>query len=262
MNEVKIFFLSLFKGRQSIFIKYLSIFWTTIKYVNLLRKVDLWLSIILIPKIIKSQFFLEFHSNFNRERIDNVNYFEDKYNFLYPDWFGSKILVWSKIFRKFRQNINYLEIGSFEGRSAVFVSEQPNINSITCVDTFEGGDEHSDINFQKVLLNINNNLKKSPCNNYKIIQNNSNQFFLGNTRKFDVIYIDGSHYYQDVKSDFINSMKFLKIDGILICDDFFWTYYSNIKDNPINAILECYLKYKNELEIIFVNYQIIFKKIK
>ena len=56
-------------------------------------------------------------------------------------------------------------------------------------------------------------------------------------------------------------MKYLEKNGILICDDFLWSYYKDPKDNPIKAIIECYEKYKDDLKIEFINYQIIFKKI-
>ena len=46
-----------------------------------------------------------------------------------------------------------------------------------------------------------------------------------NNKKFNVIYIDASHFYDDVKKDFINSMNCLTEGGILICDDFFWFFY-------------------------------------
>ena len=50
-------------------------------------------------------------------------------------------------------------------------------------------------------------------------------------------------------------------DGIIILDDFLWFYYKDIKNNPIGAIIECYDQFKNNLKLIFVNHQIIFKKL-
>ena len=43
---------------------------------------------------------------------------------------------------------------------------------------------------------------------------------------------------------------------------FFGFFMKKKKDNPIGAILECYENYKKNLEILFVNNQIIFKKLK
>ena len=55
-------------------------------------------------------------------------------------------------------------------------------------------------------------------------------------------------------------MNCLEDDGILICDDFYWFFYEKIEQNPSGAILECYENFKKNLDILFLNHQIIFKK--
>ena len=47
----------------------------------------------------------------------------------------------------------------------------------------------------------------------------SDQFFSENKLKFDVIFIDGLHYYEQVLNDFNNSLKCLKENGIIIIHD-------------------------------------------
>ena len=47
----------------------------------------------------------------------------------------------------------------------------------------------------------------------------SDQFFKKNQRKFDCIFIDGLHTYQQVKKDISNSLKFLNENGIIILHD-------------------------------------------
>ena len=161
--------------------------------------------------------------------------FEKKYQFDYSDWFTTNIDVWKKFLSPLKE-IKYLEIGSFEG-----------------------SDEHNDVNFDLVYKNCLENLKKSNTP-FNLIKDTSHNFFQNNNKKFNVIYIDGSHFYDDVKKDFSNSMNCLSDGGILICDDFLWFFYKKIEQNPIGAILECYENYKNDLEIQFINHQIIFKK--
>jgi len=207
-------------------------------------------------KIIKGHNYLKFQSNLNNKK----EYFKNKYQFNYDDWFSGNMNVWEYYLENLKE-IKYLEIGSFEGRSAVFVGELNNVKEVTCVDTFEGSDEHNNINFDLVYNNCSKNLKKLNIS-YNLIKNSSHNFFKINDNKFNVIYIDGSHFYNDVKKDFINSMNSLVEGGILICDDFFWFFYEKKEDNPIGAILECYENNKKNLEILFVNRQIIFKKIK
>ena len=254
MKPFKKKFQALFGGRNSKIVKFYYVIQYSFEKFNTIKKIDLKYSFKFIPKIVLGNFFKEFQSNIDIKK----NYYDKKYSFSYPDWFSHNINTWNAILSKIK-NIKYLEIGSFEGRSAVFVGELINTNEMTCVDTFCGSDEHSNINFDLVYKNCAKNISKLNIKK-KLFKNYSHDFFLKNNEKFNVIYIDGSHHYEDVKKDFINSMTFLEKNGILICDDFFWTEYKNIKDNPIAAIIECYKKFENKLEILVINHQIIFKK--
>ncbi len=47
----------------------------------------------------------------------------------------------------------------------------------------------------------------------------SDDFFLTNTQKFDLIFIDGLHVYEQVKKDIVNSLKYLNENGIILIHD-------------------------------------------
>jgi hypothetical protein len=47
----------------------------------------------------------------------------------------------------------------------------------------------------------------------------SDYFFVNNTEKFDVIFIDGLHYHQQVKKDILNALNYLNDGGYIICHD-------------------------------------------
>ena len=255
---MKFFFLITF-GRHSKIVKIIAI-------INFFFNFKFWKALLLLKedklnfffKAIKDKYIYEFY--LLKDTQDIIEYFSKKYQFNYDDWFSYNINIWKNYLMPLKE-IKYLEIGSFEGRSAVFVGELNNVEEVTCVDTFDGSDEHKDDNFDLVYKNCSENLKKLNTP-YNLIKDTSHNFFKKNNKKFNVIYIDGSHFYDDVKKDFINAMNCLDEEGILICDDFLWFYYKKIEDNPIGAILECYENYKNDLEILFINYQIIFKKTK
>lgn len=51
------------------------------------------------------------------------------------------------------------------------------------------------------------------------IRSTSDTFFKKNTQTFDVIFVDGLHYYDQVKRDIENSLKYLKKNGIIIIHD-------------------------------------------
>ena len=51
------------------------------------------------------------------------------------------------------------------------------------------------------------------------IRETSDDFFLKNKEKFDCIFIDGLHYYNQVKKDIINSLKSLNQNGVIFIHD-------------------------------------------
>jgi hypothetical protein len=248
-----------FFKRENILIKILAIINNSYSLFKNIHKFSLKYSIILIPKIILGAYFIEQ----NRDEIiskKKIYILKKKYKFNYDDWFSSNITIWEKFVNKI-DTINYLEIGSFEGRSTVFISELKNTKSITAIDTWEGSDEHSGISFSKVFENFKNNIISTHKSNIIFFKESSDSFFKKNKKTYNIIYIDGSHEYSQVKKDFSNSFNCLEKNGYLICDDFNWFFYKNINNNPMKAILECYKKYNKNLSIEFLNHQIIFKKI-
>lgn len=186
------------------------------------------------------------------------------------DWFTGNIPTWLKVFEEINANKtfkNCLEIGSWQGLSAYFLlKELPNIH-LTCVDTWEGADEHK--NFSATTKNVldaseivfNQNLA---CFEDRITKFKGtslsffNSFFEPDS--FDMIYVDGSHYSDDVIVDAVYCFEMLKIDGIMIFDDYLWMHYPNSIDNPIGAINSFLKLKKHQLKIISINYQLIIQK--
>ena len=108
-----------------------------------------------------------------------------------------------------------------------------------------------------------NSKKFINCNFYNL---RSDSFFnknLSNT-KYDVVYIDGSHFYKDVLNDAMNSYKLLKKNGIIIFDDFLYIRQTTrLKHaeykNVIGGII--YFLSKKKVKVIYVGHQVIIKKI-
>ena len=163
-------------GRKSKIIKYISVLkniFVKIKIILPLVKSD---KLKFILKIIQGQYHLKFQPNIDNEKI----YFKNKYQFNYNDWFSNSMNTWKNYLIPLKE-IKYLEIGSFEGRSAVFVGELNNVKEMTCVDTFEGSDEHKNINFDLVYKNCSENLKKLN-KSYNLIKDTSHNFFQRNNK--------------------------------------------------------------------------------
>ena len=136
-----------------------------------------------IPPILMPDYLRKIYNRiFNRNKL--VNHFEYEKNFFSRHAFINKAI--SKY-----NNCKYLEIGVFN--NAVFNSIPLKITNKFGVDPVKGG-------------------------NFKMT---SDEFFIKNSHlKFDVIFIDGLHEYEQCQRDCLNSMKFLNDGGIILFHDF------------------------------------------
>jgi len=191
---------------------------------------------------------------------------------LSTDWFTHHTPQWFSVIDAYRlaekKELRVLEIGSWEGLSSYFMLHTLPNATLTCVDTWEGADEHKSGRYatQDVLSNIeqafdrNLSIFKDRLIKYK---GTSYSFFNScqADNRFDLIYVDGSHHCDDVMIDAIKCFEMLEVGGVLIFDDYLWRYYPNFIDNPAAAI-NLFLKLKKgSYKIVRVYYQIIIEKI-
>lgn len=168
------------------------------------------------------------------------------------DWFTSAIPLFDDILGPFkgRDGLTVLEIGSFEGRSAIWFIENlltGKDSKIICVDTFEGSLEHEEMGI------VNDSLRKKFDENmreyrgkYRVLMGKSQDIL--RTREFDnkidIVYIDGSHRAPHVLIDACLTFLMLKRGGVMIFDDYTWNYNRYpVEDTPrvaIDAILTCF----------------------
>jgi hypothetical protein len=79
---------------------------------------------------------------------------------------------------------------------------------------------------------------------------------------FDFTYIDGNHKSDYVLRDCINAWKFLNKKGFLVCDDYIWSHYKELLDNPCYAINNFIINNNKEVKVLLVtNSQIFIQKI-
>ena len=195
--------------------------------------------------------------------INRDDFYKEKY-FDHGDWFIHKAPLIIDYFNNINKNdiIEILEIGSWEGRSACFFINYFKNSTLTCVDTWEGSPEHFDNdipdlnsvekNFDKNVFEFQNRIIKHKMR--------SKMFFEANKLKFDFIYIDGSHYYDDVLNDVQKGFEVLKENSYMLLDDYDWNFYKNEK-NPVNAI-NLFLKLnKEKIKIIYISSQVLIQKI-
>lgn len=181
---------------------------------------------------------------------------EKKYNFS-TDWFSYNIPFWEEILSQFREKpyIHYLEIGVFEGMSAIWMLENILTHStaeLTCIDVFPGD----------LKERFFANLKTSGFADKVTTITGPSQIVLRNVpfNSFDIIYIDGSHYADDVLADVVLCWPLLKDNGLLILDDYLWFPELPIEMRPQIAIDAFITTYRNYIEVIHRGYQLILKK--
>jgi predicted O-methyltransferase YrrM len=171
------------------------------------------------------------------------------------DYFSQYIEPWKRIFRDggFDPNrpYNFLEIGSLEGRSALWLLENvllhPN-STISCVDTWHGGhgytDEVKEGLYERFMHNTgpyHHKMRIFRGKSFDALRDPIMQ-----TSAFDFIYIDGAHRARNTLEDAVLSFPLLKIGGFMVFDD----YISNLEDpqsieSPkagIDAFLQIYSK--------------------
>ncbi len=195
-------------------------------------------------------------------------YYENEYLFDEMDSFSLNVFNWEKFFNtsKLRyKSLKYLEIGCFEGRSSVYVLE--NLKNAYCyfVDPFkeyyEMTESTNQNNYVAIYKNFLSNVNKFP-NRYEIFKTTSKKFFetLDTTDKFDFIYIDGSHLSEDVYLDFLNADAHIDSNGYIVFDDFFWSWYPTMEDNPFFGITKFLYENRKKYKIIYLGEQLIIKK--
>lgn len=188
------------------------------------------------------------------------------------DWFTGKLPYWLSVFDELglrqRNSLEGLEIGSWEGLSSHFLLDSlPNLK-MTCVDTWEGADEHrsGDLADVKTLSKIEERFDANLTPFAGRVQKQKKTsfvFFAEKVRKeiYDLIYVDGSHHCDDVIIDSIKSFEALKVGGIMVFDDYFWTYYKNPIDNPAAAIHAFLRLKKGKFKLLRLYEQLIIQKI-
>lgn len=187
------------------------------------------------------------------------------------DWFSMHIPLWLEAFEtlhiRSRTPLECLEIGSWQGLSAAFILGELPAARLTCVDTWQGADEHRDSTattaeiLSAVERTFDANLAPHRDRLTKF-RSTSLAFFSGHVRPeaFDLIYVDGSHHVDDVLIDALMAFEMLRVGGMMVFDDYFWRYYADAMANPAAAI-NAFLRLKAEqLRIVSHHYQLIVTK--
>ena len=191
------------------------------------------------------------------------------------DWFAWAPEVWKQLIPMLPERTEdgryFIEIGSFEGRSMVWIAENmmEDGDHLTCIDTWEGGEEHSAEDMAAVEARFDHN--------FDLLEERFPQHFFFKAKDFsahvlagdiaakgvgdaDFIYIDGSHIAKDVLTDACMAWALLKPKGIMVFDDYMWGNPRDILHRPKAAIDAFCNIFAEEVDIVHVGYQLVVRK--
>jgi hypothetical protein len=207
---------------------------------------------------IKLEFFLKFYkSKFLKKKIFNFQKEENfknqlsqyKFNEL---WFFNNIEIINYFLPRLKDiEFNYLEVGSHEGMSLLNVLTQYKNVQATSIDIWS--DNIIEKTFDENLKHFKN------CNKIKQDSIAALRKLKNEDKKFDYIFIDGCHEGDHILIDAIQAFKILKINGIMIFDDFM-QHDEKLKHKSYEGIYYFLKLFKKEIKILYFQNILIIKK--
>jgi predicted O-methyltransferase YrrM len=197
------------------------------------------------------------------------------------DYFSPNIPVWERVIAEHvPQASKVLEIGSLEGRSAVWLAGNAfgdaEDGTLHCIDAwaepqypYPGLDGSGMAPFEaRFDANIAAARALHPRRTIVKHKGRSDEVLAGliaggHAGSFDFVYVDGSHRAPAVLSDLVLAFVLCRVGAILVCDDYLWCQDSPILDRPklaIDSFTNCYADKLNVLQDVPI-YQVFLKKI-
>jgi predicted O-methyltransferase YrrM len=160
------------------------------------------------------------------------------------DWVSRKISVWCRVLGPWRNHpIRIVEIGSWEGRSALFFLRFFPHACITCIDTFAGGADQVDnpecaTEVPETEGRFDRNLARYAARVEKIKSRSvpALEALAAAGRQFELAYIDGSHLSADVMDDTLRTWPLVVPGGVVIWDDYDWGRDRPLAERPQPAV--------------------------
>ncbi|MEM8596603.1 MAG: class I SAM-dependent methyltransferase [Pseudomonadota bacterium] len=180
------------------------------------------------------------------------------------NWIGTHGTHWKRVLDRVglheEGDWRILEIGSFEGRSAVhFLRTFPRAH-LTCVDPWQPYAGIPDYTAQhEARFDANTAPYADRLRKFK---GASQRFFVEEAREeiYDIVYVDGDHSVNGAMVDMIGATSRLKDGGVLLLDDYFLLEKKE-GTRPTAAAVNAFIRMHGpEIKILFVGYTVILQK--
>lgn len=172
------------------------------------------------------------------------------------DWWSMRANAWHEhVIPRLPRPFRWLELGSLEGRSAVWMLDQvmQKGDSLTCVDiwlhTFDGfSSEHAEDRFDR---NIAGRAEKYKGKTHQFLVN-----ALATNREFDGVYIDADHLARSVLEDSVLAWRLLPVGGIMVWDDYEWRSPMNPDSLPPKPAIDAFTA-MYPIDVVYRGWQVI-----
>jgi hypothetical protein len=187
---------------------------------------------------------------------------------LSTDWGVEYFLLWRRVLSPLRNEpLRILEVGSWEGRSALFFLNFFRRSTITCIDTFAGGEEHrANRDWAAELPNVENRFDHNLAQfgprveKLKGWSKDGLRLLAEQRRRFDLAYVDGGHTYDDIMADSIGVWPLVDPGGVIIWDDYRRSVELPAEQRPQAAIDTFLSGHVGGYRQLAVGYQLIVEK--
>jgi hypothetical protein len=182
-----------------------------------------------LPTIDILDMFPDFHENLTA------------YSYLEGTSLVTDIMLLKSLARSFKK-CSYLEIGSWRGESIANVAEvADNCTSITL-----SAAEMKALGFSDEFINVHGIYSKK-IDNITVIEHNSQTFdFSKLNNKFDLIYIDGDHFYSGILNDTRKTFELRRdVNSIIVWHDYGFST-ETVRHSVLAAILDGIPKEKHK----------------
>lgn len=168
---------------------------------------------------------------------------------------------WADAFEKYRAAIQaILEIGAFEGRTTVFAAQYfPNARVVS-IDPWAAYAEMDALDAAEKAFRQNTAPFGERVTAIKGYSSDVLPGLVETGDAFDIIFVDGSHAYDDVVVDTDFAWRLLKTGGVIIWDDYLWRRADYGDRTPKRAIDEFLTSHEGEFQPLWAFKQVAIRK--
>lgn len=187
-------------------------------------------------------------------------HFSEGWSGFTKDWFSARIPQWQTIVAphlKDRQCLG-LEIGSYEGRSAIWTLEHmlnhPD-SRLFCVDIWTNQDVEKTFDRNMVATENSHRITKLKGDAQKVLKSL--------WQSFDFCYVDADHVAKSVIAQIAIVWPLLKKGAFVIFDDYEWTHPpETAHELPPKPGVDAFLTlWQSQFELLHKGYQVIVRKL-